>query len=93
MTYPNKYDQIFFAQVGQAFDMGAVAVGATIYFGSPESSRQIIEVSEAFKAAHDLGLATILWCYTRSNAFKTGRKRLSRRRRSDRTGQSPGRDD
>jgi class I fructose-bisphosphate aldolase len=71
MTYPNKYDQIFFAQIKQAFDMGAVAVGATIYFGSPESSRQIIEVSQAFKAAHELGLATILWCYTRNNAFKT----------------------
>jgi class I fructose-bisphosphate aldolase len=70
LTYPNKYDQIFFAQVEQAYDMGAVAVGATIYFGSPESSRQIVEVSEAFQAAHQLGLATILWCYTRSNDFK-----------------------
>lgn len=74
MTYPNKYDQIFFAQVKQAFDMGAVAVGATIYFGAPESARQIIEVSEAFKAAHELGLATILWCYTRSSAFKTAER-------------------
>jgi class I fructose-bisphosphate aldolase len=74
MTYPNKYDQIFFAQIKQAFDMGAVAVGATIYFGSPESSRQIIEVSQAFKAAHEMGLATILWCYTRNNAFKTAEK-------------------
>jgi class I fructose-bisphosphate aldolase len=74
MTYPNKYDQIFFAQIKQAFDMGAVAVGATIYFGAPESSRQIIEVSQAFKAAHELGLATILWCYTRNNAFKTAEK-------------------
>jgi class I fructose-bisphosphate aldolase len=74
MTYPNKYDQVFFAQIKQAFDMGAVAVGATIYFGAPESSRQIIEVSQAFKAAHDLGLATILWCYTRNNAFKTAEK-------------------
>jgi class I fructose-bisphosphate aldolase len=74
MTYPNKYDQIFFAQIKQAFDMGAVAVGATIYFGSLESSRQIIEVSQAFKAAHELGLATILWCYTRNNAFKTAEK-------------------
>ncbi len=70
LTYPNKYDQIFFAQVRHAYDMGAVAVGATIYFGSPESSRQIVEVSEAFKAAHDLGMATILWCYTRNNDFK-----------------------
>jgi class I fructose-bisphosphate aldolase len=74
MTYPNKYDQIFFAQIKQAFDMGAVAVGATIYFGAPESSRQIIEVSQAFKAAHEMGLATILWCYTRNNAFKTAEK-------------------
>jgi class I fructose-bisphosphate aldolase len=70
MTYPNKYDQIFFAQIEQAYDMGAVAVGATIYFGSPESSRQITEVSEAFKLAHEMGMATILWCYTRNNAFK-----------------------
>jgi class I fructose-bisphosphate aldolase len=74
MTYPNKYDQVFFAQIKQAFDMGAVAVGATIYFGSPESSRQIVEVSQAFKAAHELGLATILWCYTRNSAFKTAEK-------------------
>jgi fructose-bisphosphate aldolase, class I len=70
LTYPTKYDQIFFANMKQAYDMGAVAVGATIYFGSPESSRQITEVSEAFKAAHDMGLATILWCYTRNNDFK-----------------------
>lgn len=70
LTYPNKYDQIMFAQVRQAFDMGAVAVGATIYFGAPESSRQIIEVSRAFKEAHELGMATILWCYTRNSAFK-----------------------
>lgn len=70
LTYPNKYDQVFFAQIKHAFDMGAVAVGATIYFGSPESSRQIVEVSEAFKIAHDMGMATILWCYTRNSAFK-----------------------
>jgi len=70
LTYPNKYDQVFFAQIEQAWDMGAVAVGATIYFGSPESSRQIIEVSEAFKLAHQLGMATILWCYLRNPAFK-----------------------
>ncbi|MGQ9848492.1 MAG: class I fructose-bisphosphate aldolase [Aggregatilineaceae bacterium] len=70
LTYPTKYDQIFFAQIKHAFDMGAVAVGATIYFGSPESSRQIVEVSEAFKIAHDMGMATILWCYTRNSAFK-----------------------
>ena len=70
LTYPNKYDQVFFAQIKQAYDMGAVAVGATIYFGSPESSRQIVEVSEAFKTAHEMGMATILWCYLRNNAFK-----------------------
>ncbi len=70
LTYPNKFDQVFFAQVEQAWDMGAVAVGATIYFGSPESTRQITEVSEAFKIAHELGMATILWCYLRNNAFK-----------------------
>jgi fructose-bisphosphate aldolase, class I len=71
LTYPNKFDQIMFAGVEQAYDMGAAAVGATIYFGSEESDRQIVEVSEAFKYAHELGLATILWCYTRNNAFKT----------------------
>jgi fructose-bisphosphate aldolase, class I len=72
LTYPNKSDQVFFAHIRQAWDMGAVAVGATIYFGSPESTRQITEVSEAFQEAHDLGLATILWCYTRNPQFKTG---------------------
>jgi fructose-bisphosphate aldolase, class I len=70
LTYPNKYDQIMFAGVEQAWDMGAAAVGATIYFGSEESSRQIIEVSEAFQYAHELGMATILWCYTRNEEFK-----------------------
>lgn len=70
LTYPNKYDQILFAGVEQALDMGAAAVGATIYFGSEESSRQIIEISEAFAYAHELGLVTILWCYTRNNSFK-----------------------
>lgn len=70
LTYPNKFDQIMFAGIEQAWDMGAAAVGATIYFGSDESSRQIVEVSEAFQYAHELGLATILWCYTRNNAFK-----------------------
>jgi len=70
LTYPNKYDQIMFADVRQAADMGAVAVGATIYFGSEESSRQIQEVSEAFHIAHELGLATVLWCYLRNSAFK-----------------------
>jgi len=70
LTYPNKFDQISFASVKQAKDMGAVAVGATIYFGSAESSRQIIEVSQAFQAAHEMGLATVLWCYLRNSAFK-----------------------
>ncbi len=70
LTYPNKYDQILFANIDQAFEMGAIAVGATIYFGSEESSRQIVEISEAFKHAHDLGLVTILWAYTRNSAFK-----------------------
>ncbi len=71
LTYPNKYDQILFASVDQAFEMGAVAVGATIYFGSPESNRQIQEISEAFRYAHSLGLVTILWAYLRNPAFKT----------------------
>jgi len=70
LTYPNKSDQIMFASVEQAADMGAAAVGATIYFGSDESGRQIQEVSQAFHLAHDLGLATVLWCYLRNNAFK-----------------------
>ncbi len=69
LSYPNKYDQIFFGDVDQAFDMGAVAVGATIYFGSDESARQIQEVSQAFAYAHELGLVTILWCYLRNAAF------------------------
>jgi class I fructose-bisphosphate aldolase len=71
LTYPNKFDQIAFARVKQAADMGAVAVGATIYFGSAESSRQIQEVGEAFQQAHELGMATVLWCYLRNSAFKT----------------------
>lgn len=70
LTFPNKFDQIMFANVKQAWDMGAAAVGATIYFGSDESSRQIIEVSQAFQHAHELGMATILWCYLRNSAFK-----------------------
>ncbi len=69
LSYPNAYDQIMFASVKQAWEMGCVAVGATIYFGSPESKRQIQEVSEAFEAAHDLGMATVLWCYTRNADF------------------------
>lgn len=72
LSYPNSYDQIMFASVEQAFDMGAVAIGATIYFGSEESNRQIQEISEAFRYAHELGLSTILWCYLRNSAFKIG---------------------
>lgn len=71
LTYPNKFDQIMFAGVDQAYDMGAAAVGATIYFGSEESGRQIVEVSEAFQYAHELGMATVLWCYLRNPAFKS----------------------
>jgi len=71
LTYPNKYDQIFFASIKQAQNMGAVAVGATIYFGSAESSRQLVEVSKAFEIAHELGMATVLWCYLRNSHFKT----------------------
>ena len=70
LSYPNKFDQIMFGSVEEAWNMGAVAVGATIYFGSPESGRQIVEVAQAFERAHELGMATILWCYTRNNAFK-----------------------
>jgi class I fructose-bisphosphate aldolase len=70
LTYPDKFDQIMFGSVEEAYNMGAVAVGATIYFGSPESGRQIVEVAKAFERAHQLGMATILWCYTRSSAFK-----------------------
>jgi class I fructose-bisphosphate aldolase len=71
ISYPNRYDQVMFASVEQAFEMGAVAVGATVYFGSDESTRQIQEVTEAFARAHELGLVTVLWCYTRNPAFKT----------------------
>lgn len=70
LTYPTKYDQIMFGSVEDAWNLGAVAVGATIYFGSEQSGRQIVEVSKAFERAHELGMACILWCYTRNNAFK-----------------------
>jgi len=70
MTYPNTYDQVMFGTVEKAYEMGAVAVGATIYFGSEESRRQIVEIAQAFAHAHDLGMATILWCYTRNSDFK-----------------------
>src|SRR5713226_9074288 len=70
LTYPNKFEQVFFSTVKVAYDMGAAAVGATIYFGSEQSDRQIVEVSQAFARAHELGMGTILWCYLRNNAFK-----------------------
>jgi len=70
LTYPNKFDQIMFGSVRDAWNLGAAAVGATIYFGSPESDRQIQEVSRAFEEAHHLGMATVLWCYLRNNSFK-----------------------
>lgn len=71
LTYPNKFDQVLFGTVQQANDMGAAAVGATIYFGSQESTRQITEIANAFALAHELGMATILWCYVRNNAFRS----------------------
>jgi class I fructose-bisphosphate aldolase len=70
LTYPNKFDQVLFGTVEDAWNMGAVAVGATIYFGSEESSRQLVEIAEAFELAHQLGMATILWCYLRNPGFK-----------------------
>ncbi len=72
LTYPNSYDQRLFASVEQAFDMGAVGVGATVYFGSEHSRRQIEEISEAFERGHELGMFTVMWCYLRNNAFKKG---------------------
>ncbi len=74
LTYPNKHDQVLFGTVEEAWNLGAVAVGATIYFGSEESNRQLVEIAEAFQHAHELGMATILWCYTRNSAFKTKEK-------------------
>jgi len=74
LTYPTKYDQVLFARVEQAFNLGAVAVGATIYFGAPESNRQLVEISEVFQYAHELGMATILWAYLRNSDFKTKEK-------------------
>jgi len=70
MTYPNKFDQIMFGTVEEAWNLGAKAVGATIYYGSEESNRQIVEVAEAFERAHELGMVTVLWCYTRNSSFK-----------------------
>jgi len=74
LTFPNKADQIMYGTLKEAADMGCAAVGATIYFGSPESGRQIVEVAQQFALAHELGMATVLWCYLRSNAFKTKEK-------------------
>jgi len=70
MTYPNKHDQVMFGTVEEAWNMGAAAVGATIYFGAPESNRQLVEIAQAFERAHELGMVTILWCYTRNSGFK-----------------------
>jgi len=71
LSYPNAFDQVMFSSIKQAHDMGAVAVGATIYFGSPECTKELVEVTRAFALAHDLGMATVLWCYLRNPAFKT----------------------
>jgi class I fructose-bisphosphate aldolase len=70
LTYPNRFDQVLFGTVEEAYDMGAAAIGATIYFGSDQSTRQIVEISQAFAKAHELGMATVLWCYLRNSAFK-----------------------
>ena len=72
LSYPNSFDQVLFGTVKEAWNMGAVAVGATIYFGSEQSRRQLVEIAEAFEYAHELGMATILWCYLRNNDFKKG---------------------
>ncbi|MDD4752660.1 MAG: class I fructose-bisphosphate aldolase [Desulfitobacteriaceae bacterium] len=74
LTYPNKYDQVMFGTVKEAWNLGAAAVGATIYYGSQESNRQIVEVAEAFEQAHELGMATVLWCYLRNGSFKAKEK-------------------
>jgi class I fructose-bisphosphate aldolase len=86
LSYPNAYDQILFSSVEEAWEMGAVGVGATIYFGSEESNRQIIEIASAFERAHELGMVTILWCYLRNNDFKVDGKDYHTS--SDMTGQA-----
>ncbi|MDD5126485.1 MAG: class I fructose-bisphosphate aldolase [Dehalococcoidales bacterium] len=86
LTYPEKYDQILFASVEQAFDLGAAAVGATVYFASPESNRQIQEITEAFQYAHEMGMATVLWAYLRNPAFET--KEANFETAADLTGQA-----
>ena len=93
LTAPNKFDQVLFGTVKEAHNMGAVAVGATIYFGSDESTRQIVEVSRAFAEAHELGMATILWCYLRSPKFKTAGRRHAHCRGSHQPGKPPRRHD
>ena len=89
LTYPNKFQQILFGNVEQAWDMGAAAVGATIYFGSEDADREIVEIAEAFHHAHELGLATVLWAYTAQQRLQEGRRGLPHRRRPDRPGQPP----
>jgi class I fructose-bisphosphate aldolase len=86
LTYPEKYDQILYGNIKEAWNMGAAAVGATIYFGSPESNRQIVEISEAFAYAHELGMVTVLWCYLRNSAFKA--KTVDYHDSADLTGQA-----
>lgn len=86
LTYPSQHDQIIFGQIEQAWEMGCAGVGATIYFGSEESNRQIIEISEAFARAHELGMFTVLWCYLRNSAFKT--KEVDYHEAADLTGQA-----
>jgi class I fructose-bisphosphate aldolase len=86
LTYPNKFEQILFGQVEQAWEMGAAAVGATVYFGSEDAGREIVEVAEAFYHAHELGMATVLWAYTRNNAFK--KDRVDYHEAADLTGQA-----
>jgi len=88
LSFPNKYDQIMFARVKQAYDMGAVSVGATVYFGSAESDRQIIEVSQAFQAAHELGMVTVLWCYLRNPGFVDKANNKDYHTAADLTGQA-----
>lgn len=88
LSYPNKYDQVMFGTIRDAWNMGAVAVGATIYFGSAESARQIVEVAKAFEYAHELGMTTILWCYTRNNAFKDSENKKDYHVSADLTGQA-----
>ncbi len=86
LSFPNTYDQTLYASVKQGYDMGCVAIGATIYFGSPESRRQITEISQAFAYAHELGMATVLWCYLRNGSFKT--QGLDYHEAADLTGQA-----